>query len=240
MNKLKCLIIDDEPAALSLLEGYVSRTPFLELAGKCTDAFSALEFIGFRQADLLFLDIQMPEFSGVELSRMLKSDVKIIFTTAFQQYAIDGFKVDAIDYLLKPFSYDEFLKAALKAQEIIQMKSITGYKNKSVSAIFVKSEYKLLKVELEKILYIEGFKDYIKIHMSDSEKPILTLMSLKAIEEKLPAERFMRIHRSYIVNLGQIQALERSQVLIGDERITIRDQYIEKLDQYILGRSVNF
>lgn len=240
MNKLKCLIIDDEPAALSLLEGYVSKTPFLELTGKCTDAFTALEFTGSRQVDLLFLDIQMPEFSGIELSRILKSDVKIIFTTAFQQYAIDGFKVDAIDYLLKPFSYDEFLKAALKAQEIIQMKNIAAYKEKAATVLFVKSEYKLLRVELEKVLYFEGFKDYIKIHMSDSEKPILTLMSLKSLEEKLPSERFMRIHRSYIINLGQIQALERSQVLIGDERITIRDQYIEKLDQYILRRSVNF
>jgi len=239
MNKIKCLIIDDEPPALDLLEGYISKTPFLELAGRCTDAFNALGFIELKQPDLLFLDIQMPEFSGIELSHTLKSNIKVIFTTAFQQYAFEGFKADAVDYLLKPFSYDEFLKAAVKSQEMIQMQNVNSYKKQSVPEIFVKSEFRLIKVEIDKVLYVEGFKDYIKIYMTDSKEPIITLTSLKALEEKLSSERFMRIHRSFIVNLNHIQALERSQVIIGNERITLRDHYIEKLNEYIFGRSIS-
>jgi len=238
MEKIKCLIIDDEPLALNLLEVYISRTPFLELSGKCPDGFKAMEYIGIRQIDLLFLDIQMPEFNGIELSRTLSGDINVVFTTAFQHYAVEGFKVDAVDYLLKPFSYDEFLKAAIKVQERIQLKNITACRKQSASVLFVKSENRLIKVELGNVLYIEGFSNYVKIHMSDADKPVITLMSLKALEEKLPSERFMRIHRSFIVNLGQIQALERSQVIIGDERITLRDQYINKLDHYISCRSI--
>lgn len=238
MEKIKCLIIDDEPPAINLLEGYINRTPFLELSGSCSDGYKAVEYIGLRRIDLVFLDIQMPEFSGIELSRTLSSDIKVVFTTAFQQYAVEGFKADAVDYLLKPFSYSEFLKAAVKAQERIQWKNTSDTRKQASSVLFIKSENRLIKVELEKVLYIEGFSDYTKIHMSNSTKPIITIMSLKSLEEKLPQERFLRIHRSYIVNLSQIEALERSQVIVGNERITLRDEYIAKLDRYISCRSI--
>jgi DNA-binding LytR/AlgR family response regulator len=238
MNKIECLIVDDEPPALNLLEGYVLKTPFLHLAGKCPDAISALEIIGSQPIDLLFLDIQMPELSGIELSRTLNNNIKVIFTTAFQQYAIDGYKVDAIDYLLKPFSYEEFLKAANKAYERIKLEIYSLHYEQPMPVLFVRSGYKLVKIQLEKVLYIEGLKDYVKIYLTDSEKPILTLMSLKVLEEKLLPERFMRIHRSFIINLSRIQAVERSQVLIGNERITIRDQYLEKFEHYISSRSI--
>lgn len=238
MDKIECLIVDDEPPALNLLEGYVLKTPFLHLAGKCPDAISALEIIGSQPIDLLFLDIHMPELSGIELSRTLNTNIKVIFTTAFQQYAIDGYKVDAIDYLLKPFSYEEFLKAASKANERIKLENYSLHYEQPLPVLFVRSGYKLIKIELDKVLYIEGLKDYVKIYLTDSEKPIITLMSLKVLEEKLIAERFMRIHRSFIINLSRIQAIERSQVLIGKERITIRDQYIERFDQYISSRSI--
>ncbi|MDO9255476.1 MAG: LytTR family DNA-binding domain-containing protein [Bacteroidales bacterium] len=238
MKKIKCLILDDEPLALDLLEGYVLRTPFLELTEKCSDAFTALKYIGFGEIDLLFLDIQMPEFSGMELSRMLNREVRVIFTTAFQEFAVEGFKVDAVDYLLKPFNYNEFLKASVKAQDHILMKSIFLNKQQVTSVLFVQSESKLVKVQLDKILYIEGFKNHITIHVIDSERPIQTLMSLKELEEKLPKERFSRIHHSFIVNLSQIEALERNQVILGNERITLRDQYINKLDQYIRTRII--
>ena len=238
MDKIKCLIVDDEPPALNLLEGYVLKTPFLQLDGKCPDALSALEALGSQSIDLLFLDIQMPELSGIELSRTLQSNIKVIFTTAFQQYAIDGYKVDAIDYLLKPFSYEEFLKAANKAQERIKLENNSLHYEQALPVLFVRSGYKLIKIELDKVLYIEGLKDYVKFYLTDSEKPILTLMSLKVLEEKLLPERFMRIHRSFIINLSKIQAVERSQVLIGNERITIRDQYVERFDEYISSRSI--
>jgi DNA-binding LytR/AlgR family response regulator len=237
LDKIKCLIVDDEPPALNLLEGYVLKTPFLQLAGKCPDALSALEVIGSQTIDLLFLDIQMPELSGIELSRTLHSNIKVIFTTAFQQYAIDGYKVDAIDYLLKPFSYEEFLKAAYKAQERIKLENNSLHYEEPFTVLFVRSGYKLFKIEIDKVLYIEGLKDYVKIYLTDSEKPVVTLMSLKVLEKKLP-QRFMRIHRSFIINLSKIQAVERSQVLIGNERITIRDQYVARFDEYILSRSI--
>jgi DNA-binding LytR/AlgR family response regulator len=240
MRKFRCLIVDDEPPALDLLEGYVINTPFLELAGKCPDAFKAMEILNEQDIDLIFLDIQMPELSGMELSRTLKKESKIIFTTAFQQYAVEGYKVDAVDYLLKPFSYEEFLKAANKAHDRILLENNPIKNKEALKEIFVRSGYKLIRIELEKVMYIEGLKDYVKIYLSTKEQPILTLMSLKTLEEKLPCDRFMRIHRSFIINLNQIMALERSQVLIGNERITIRDQYVEKFEKYISGKSIRY
>jgi DNA-binding LytR/AlgR family response regulator len=238
MKKIRCLIVDDEPPALDLLEGYILNTPFLELAGKCPDAFKAMQILNEQEIELIFLDIQMPELSGMELSRTLKKESKVIFTTAFQQYAIEGYKVDAVDYLLKPFSYEEFLKAANKAADRISLERNPIKDAEATKELFVRSEYKLIRIELDKVLYIEGLKDYVKIYLSTKEQPVLTLMSLKTLEERLPSDRFMRIHRSFIINLNHILALERSQVLIGNERITIRDQYVEKFEKYIADRCI--
>jgi two-component system, LytTR family, response regulator LytT len=240
MKKISCLIVDDEPLAVLLIKGYVEKTPFLELKGKCNNAFEALEFLGKEPVDLLFLDIQMPDLNGIDLSRKLNDRTRVIFTTAFEEYAVKGYKVDAIDYLLKPFNYDEFLTAALKAKKwfglldgTVKDKESDGYDH-----IFVKSEYKQIKVVLEDVLYIEGLKDYVKIWLAGNSRPLLSLMSLKSLEEELPEKTFMRIHRSFIINLKKIHSIERNQVIINDARITIAEQYREKFLNYISGRSI--
>ena len=177
---MKCIVVDDEPLALDLLESYVRKTPFLELAGKYSSAVQAMKELANQQVDLIFLDIQMPELNGLEFSRMLPPETCIIFTTAFDQYAINGYKVNAIDYLLKPISYPDFLQAANKALHQHELMHRTP--QDEIDSIFVKSEYKLVQIELRKILYVEGLKDYIKIYEEDNPKPVLSLMSMKAME----------------------------------------------------------
>lgn len=239
MRIINCIIVDDEPLALDLLESYVKKTSFLHLTGRCSNAFEAIEKINNESIDLIFLDISMPGLSGMEFSRTLSKRHKVIFTTAFEKYALDGYKVDALDYLLKPFNYEEFLKAANKARDWFQMSDAGGLTVEPPSSIFVKSEYKLIKINLSKVLFIEGLKDYVKIKLIDKEKSVLSLMSLKSLEQQLPADKFMRIHRSYIINLSHIDQVERNQVVIGNTRITIADIYKENFAKYIASKSMN-
>ena len=239
MKKLTCLIVDDEPLALDLIESYVRRTPFLELAGRCASAFEAMEKIDNQAIDLIFLDIQMPDLSGLEFSRTLREGPRVIFTTAFEAYALEGFKVDALDYLLKPFNYEEFLRAANKAKAYFQLRDGQRETGEISPFLYVKSEYKLIKINLNEVLYFEGLKDYVKIHLETQDKPILTLMSLKALEEKLPAEQFMRVHRSYIVNLEKIELVERSRIVIGDFAVVVAEQYREKFQAYLSSKYLN-
>ncbi len=225
---LNCLIVDDEPLALELLESYVSRTPFLHLVDRCDSAIKALSVIEETPVDLIFLDIQMPELNGLELSRLVGNKVKIIFTTAFEQYAIEGFRVDALDYLLKPFNYSEFLRAATKALRT----------RPAPESIFVKSDYKLVQVQLKDILYIEGLKDYIRIQTEDGQG-ILTLMSMKSIEDFLPADTFVRVHRSYIVNMNKIKTIERNRIIFGKVYIPISDSYKDRFTELLDKRAIN-
>ena len=243
MKKITCLIADDEPMALSLIESYVLKTPFLELKAKCNSAIKAMEFLETdSDIDLFFLDIQMPDLTGLEFSRLLPAKSKVIFTTAFDQYAIEGYKVNALDYLLKPFDYNEFLNAAQKARNHFQTNSLQNNENqqnnKNSDFIFVKSEYRQIKINFSEILYIEGLKDYVKIYTSSHPRPILTLMSLKKLEEELPSEQFMRVHRSYIISLEKIEAIERNHVVIKDGFITIAPNYKDILMEYIKGKSI--
>ena len=239
-DKIKCIIVDDEPMALALLEGYVNKTPFLELRKKCPNAFEALEILNEEEIDLAFLDIQMPELSGMELSKTLSKRTRVIFTTAFNEYAVEGFKAEALDYLLKPFSFEEFYNAALRAKEWFGMvNSQAADRNSDTKFIFVKSEYKVLKINLDEVLYFEGLKDYIKIWLTGQPKPVLTLMSLKALEAELPPQRFMRIHRSFVVSLDKIQTIERNQILINNARITVADQYKAKFQEFISNNSID-
>ena len=196
---IKCAIVDDEPLAVELLASYVNKIPFLELCGKYTNATDALQGIVESPVDLLFLDIQMPELNGLELSKMIPENIRIVFTTAFNQYAVDGFRVNALDYLLKPISYADFLEACNKALQWFQLVQQTEQQPASPTpveeeptSIFVKSEYKLLQIHLDDIRYIEGLKDYVKIHTEQSPHPILSLMNMKAIEQLLPTSRFIR------------------------------------------------
>lgn len=231
---LKCAIVDDEPLALNLLESYVQKTPFLQLAGKYSSAVQAMKDLPEMQVDLIFLDIQMPELSGLEFSKMITPHTRIVFTTAFDQYAIDGYRVNALDYLLKPISYTDFLQAAHKA---VQWFDLLNQPQEELESIFVKSDYKLIQVELKNILYIEGLKDYIKIYEENALKPILSLMSMKSMEELLPSSRFMRVHRSYIVQKDKIRIIDRGRIVFGKNYIPISDSYKQAFQDFLDKRS---
>lgn len=249
--KLTCAIIDDEPLAISLLESYVNKTPFLSLAGKYNSAVNALPILSKEPVDLLFLDIQMPELNGMEFSRILEGDTRIIFTTAFSQYALDSYKVNALDYLLKPISYPDFLKSANKALQWYELlregqshpettdpgvgSSRTAH---TIESIFIKTEYKLMQIELRKILYIEGLKDYVKIYVEDEPRPILSLMSMKSLEDMLPTDRFIRVHRSFIVQPEKIKVIERNRIVFGKEYIPISDNYKQKFMEFLAQRAL--
>ncbi|QXP61950.1 response regulator transcription factor [Olleya sp. HaHaR_3_96] len=238
--KISCVIVDDEPMALNLVESYVNKTPFLQLKQKCSSAIEAMEFIKEQPVDLLFLDIQMPDLTGIEFSKMLPKETRVVFTTAFDQYALEGFKVEALDYLLKPFDYAEFLAAANKANHYFSL--LKGKPQNEVSEakefLFVKSEYKQLRIKLSDVLYFEGLKDYIKIWLKDNPKPILTLMSLKSLQEELPETQFLRVHRSFIVSLKNIEVIERSQIIINDQRITVSEQYKPAFLEFVNNNSL--
>ena len=224
---LNCWIVDDEPLALSLLESYVQKTPFLKLTGKYSNPISALKQINVEKVDVLFLDIQMPELNGMEFARMIPEHTRVVFTTAFDEYAIEGYKVSAVDYLLKPFSFNEFLTAAqkvLKWYEMMEKKATPNTETKE-AGIFVKSDYKLIHILHKDILYIEGLKDYVKIYTQNETRPILSLMSLKSLEEELPSDSFVRVHRSYIIQKNKIECINKSRIVIQKKEIPIGETY---------------
>jgi DNA-binding LytR/AlgR family response regulator len=235
---IKCITIDDEPLALKQISGFVRETPFLELVASCKSAFEAMEVLTKENIDLMFVDIQMPDLTGIDFVKSLNKEQKIIFTTAYQEYALEGFKVDALDYILKPFGYNEFLKAANKAKsyfELLQKSTIQA--DSKADYLFVKSEYKIKRINLNDILYIEGLREYVKIVLK-KEKPVLSLMSLKSLEEKLPSERFMRVHRSFIVNLNEVQTIERSRIIFDKIYIPVSDQYKDKFQEFLGKRFI--
>ena len=240
---LKCAIVDDEPLAVELLVSYVKRIPFMELCGQYSNAVDAMKGLTDNPVDLAFLDIQMPELNGLELSRMLPEGTRVVFTTAFEQYALDGYRINALDYLMKPISYVNFLEACNRA---LQWFTLTRQKQQSAAdggtaaseakSIFVKSEYKLLQIDLDSIKYIEGLKDYVKIYTEESPHPILSLMNMKSIEQMLPASRFIRVHRSFIVQKSKIREIERNRIIFGNVYIPIGDSYKQAFNDF-LGRS---
>ncbi len=231
---LNCALVDDEPLALSLLESYVNKTPSLHLVGKYSSAVQAMKELPEQEVDLLFLDIQMPELNGLEFSKMVAPHTRIVFTTAFSQYAIDSYRVNALDYLLKPISYVDFLQATNKALQWfeLQQKPI-----EEIESIFVKSDYKLVQVELKKILYVEGLKDYVKIYTEGNPRPILSLMSMKAMEDLLPPSRFMRVHRSFIVQKDKIRIIDRGRIVFDKAYIPISDSYKPVFQAFLDERS---
>lgn len=249
---LTCIAVDDEPLALGLVCAFIEKTPFLRLAGRYSSAVEALQGLMSEPVDVIFLDIQMPDLTGQELARVLERSnrgthtTRIIFTTAFDQFALDGFRVDALDYLLKPFNYEEFLRAASKARQFFELvqrpEPIPAAPAPAASTqieaaddyLFLKVEYQLVRVAYSDILYMEGLKDYVKVYrQSDPAKPLLSLTSLKALEEKLPPKRFMRVHRSFIVALDRINAVTRNSVQIGTATIPVSDQYKDGFGEFI-------
>ncbi|MBR4388685.1 MAG: response regulator transcription factor [Prevotella sp.] len=229
---LNCIIIDDEPLAAELLASYAERTPFLNLVGHYNSAVNAIKTIRENQIDLIFLDIQMPELSGLEFASILPKTTRIVFTTAFSQYAINGYKVNALDYLLKPISYEDFLRAANKAHEwfMSQIKKEAWHNDRF---IFVKSEYKLVRVNFDDILFIEGVKDYVKIFLDNGKQPIMSLMNMKKIEDTLPKPEFMRTHRSYVVHMTKIRLVDRLRIVFDEHYIPISDSYKEEVQEYL-------
>lgn len=234
---LNCIIIDDEPLAAELLASYARKTLFLNLIGVFNSAVEGIKVIRENRVDLIFLDIQMPELSGLEFAKILPKETKIIFTTAFSQYAVDGYKANAVDYLMKPISYDDFLAGANRALE--WFRSVRQSENASDDRfIFVKSEYKLVKIMFDDILYIEGLKDYVKIYLTDGRDPVMSLMNMKKIEESLPKQEFMRIHRSYIVHMRKIEGIDRFRVVIGNAILPISDSYKMTIQDYLDGHTL--
>ncbi|MFH2095138.1 MAG: LytTR family DNA-binding domain-containing protein [Bacteroidota bacterium] len=231
---IRCIAIDDEPLALKQLVSYIERTSFLQLVAACESAIIAMDFIRNEQIDLMFLDIEMPDLNGMEFYKSVENLPQVIFTTAYSQYAIDGYKVDAIDYLLKPIDYPDFLRAADKARALSEMKKQTVEKVRSDEHfLFIKSEYKIIRIEFKNIEYIEGMNEYVRIHLTGA-KPIMSLMTLKSLENMLPDDSFMRVHRSFIVNLKKITVVERNRILFGDNKyIPVSDQYKEEFNNYI-------
>ena len=232
--KIKCLAIDDEPLALKQISSYIDKIPFFETVGLCQSAFEAMEHLEKNEIDLMFVDINMPDLNGMDFVKSLTVKPQIIFTTAYSEYAIDGFKVDAIDYILKPISYDTFLKSANKAKtwfEINQKQLETIQATKD--CLFVKSEYKLIRIMLADIKYIESANEYIQIHLVN-DQPVTTLIRLKSMEEQLPKDKFMRVHRSFIVNLDRVTEIERNRIIFDHKvYIPIGDQYKENFQAFI-------
>lgn len=230
---IKCLAIDDEPLALQQISNYIEKTPFLEKVTLCQSAFEALNVINDTPVDLLFVDINMPDLNGLDFVKSLQVKPFIIFTTAYSEYAIEGFKVDAVDYILKPISYNDFLRAVNKVKDRManvrpDSETITANRD----SLFVKSEYKLIRIDLKDIRYIESANEYIQIFL-ENDKPITTLIRLKVIEEQLPKDRFMRIHRSFIVNLEKVKVIERNRIVFDKVHIPVGDQYKDAFQAFV-------
>jgi DNA-binding LytR/AlgR family response regulator len=236
---IKCIAVDDEPLALSKMASYISRTPFLELAGAFRTGYEANDFISKTKVDLMFVDINMPDINGLDFVRTLHYKPQIIFATAFSEYAIEGFKLDALDYLLKPIGYNEFLKAANKARNYFETSAPDPKKEaENTEYLFVKSDYKMARISVRDIIYIEGMREYVRIHL-DNGKPLMPLISLRLLEEQLPSDKFMRVHRSYIVNLEKILSVEHNRIVLsGKVYIPVSEQYKEAFQQFLSSHSL--
>jgi len=241
--KIKCVAIDDEPLALEIIKNYAEKVPFLDLVQTFDNAIESMDFLKNNKVDLLLLDIQMEELTGIQLLNILKIKPNVIFTTAYDTFAIAGFELDAIDYLLKPISFERFLKAVNKVYEKLMVEDMIENKTKEVSNnkteedyLFLKTEFRLEKVSFSEILYIEGMGDYLKI--VTTTRRLLTLQSLKKMEEILPSNRFYRIHKSYIVALEKIENIEKGRIKIGDKHIPISDTYKKHFFDFLEKRKL--
>ena len=234
-----CIAIDDEPLALRQIADYIKKTPFLELVGQCESAFQAIAVLENTPVDLMFVDINMPDFSGMDFVKTLENPPMLVFVTAYNEYALEGFRVDAIDYLLKPIGYSDFLKSANKARNYFETILPHAAKEEGDREyLFVKSGYKIVRISLEDIIYIEGMREYARIHLTNG-KSLMPLISLHVLEEKLPSDKFMRVHRSYIVNLEKITTIDHSRIIFEDKvYISVSEQYKELFQKYINSHSL--
>jgi DNA-binding LytR/AlgR family response regulator len=232
--RIKCLAIDDEPLALKQISSYIDNTPFLENVALCQSAFEAMEYLSRNEVELMFVDINMPDINGMDFVKSLTNRPKVIFTTAYSEYAMEGFQADAIDYILKPISYTVFLKSVTKARTWFELNQRqTETVQSSAECLFVKSEYKLVKILLSDIKYIESANEYIQIHL-ENDPPVTTLIRLKSMEEQLPNDKFMRVHRSFIVNLEKVKVIDRNRIVFDQKvYIPVGDQYKNNFQAFI-------
>ena len=233
---LNCAIIDDEPLAVELLESYVAKTPYLNLIGSYTNTVNAIHDLRENRIDVIYLDIQMPNLSGLEFAKIIPSTTKVILTTAFPQYAIEGYKVNAIDYLLKPISYEEFVRSTDKVMEWAAQVHRQD-SNLNDRTIYVKTDYKLQQLSLDDILYVENYKDYVHFHMRNGER-MSTKISMRRLEEFLPSPEFMRVHRSFVVRMPEVRTIERGNIVFGDLYVPITDKYMEEVQRYLDQRTL--
>lgn len=232
---IKVLAIDDEPLALQQLASYIKKIPFLELAGQCQSAIDAMKVLNDEHVDAIFCDINMPDLNGMDFVKSLAAPPLIVFTTAYSEYAVEGFKVDAVDYLLKPFGLQDFTRAAnrLKDRLATAQPTLVPAAPTATDTLFVKTDYRVVKIAIHDIRYVEGMSEYLKLHLEGQAKPIVTLLAMKNLEERLP-QNFMRIHRSYIVNLDKIQEVNKNRVILdADTYLPIGDSYKELFNRYI-------
>lgn len=233
---MKCVIIDDEPLAIDVLRDYCEKIRLLDVVGTFTNALDAIAVIKEKEVDLIFSDIEMPQISGIDFMQSMDNRPLFIFTTAYSQYAIEGFELNAVDYLVKPIPYHRFVKAVVRAKELMSLKekdksmkpyisSSCGLSDVQTGYIFVKADYENVKLNIDDIVYVQGLKDYLKIHVAGTNKPILTLLSFKDFLEKVPEGQFLRIHKSFIVNIGYIRSVQKNKVIIYDNRIPIGESY---------------
>jgi DNA-binding LytR/AlgR family response regulator len=232
---MRCIIVDDEPLVRELLEDYLAEVPFLQLIKSCRSALEALEILKQERVDIIFLDIQMPRLNGLKFLQSLAHPPLVIMVTAYEKYAVEGFNLQVADYILKPFSYDRFLKACNRAADLFRMKNAGAPMETAKDHFFVNVDYTLVKINIADIEYIEGLKDYIRIHISSKAKPVLTRMSLKSVESKLPAGSFIRTHRSFLVAVSKITIIKRDFVCIGETEIPVSETFRENVDR-VLGR----
>ena len=241
---MNCIIVDDEPLAQQVIEDYAITIPYLTVIAKCSSAFEAFDVLRNKKIDLIFLDIQMPNVTGIDFLNSLEYKPMIIFTTAYSEYALDAFNLNALDYLVKPIPFDRFLKAVNKAFDYYNLKNKNPEPIKENSGpapekfILVKSEYHTQKIDLNDITYIEGLKDYIKIHLFNS-KPVVTLNSLRNMAEKLPSDQFVRVHKSYIVALTRVDSISRNRIIIGDTYIPIGDNFKDEFYALLKNRNIS-
>ncbi len=233
MNAITCIAIDDEPLALEVIQRFSSKVPALNLLKCFLNPIEAADFLQYRQVDILFLDIQMPDLSGLQFLQSIPQKPLIIFTTAYSQYAIDSYELDAVDYLLKPILFDRFLKAVHKAQKLLLNEKAEGEFPVKKAYLFIKSDTRFFKVNYEDILFIEGMRDYIAVHIKG--KKILTLMSMTKMLAKLPPRNFMRVHKSYIIGLKHIMMVQNNRILIGEREIPISNSYKESFLKFMEG-----
>ncbi len=235
---IKCIVVDDEPLAIEKITEYIKRVPYLEHLASFDNAIDALEFLRDKKTDLVFLDIQMDKFTGIQLLEILRNPPKIIITSAYDNYALKGYELDVTDYLLKPISFERFLKAVNKVGGEIRSDRSSrpateteGAPKPPADYIFIKADYHMHKVKLENILYIEGMKDYLRLHLPNER--LMTLMSFMKMEKVLPPEKFMRVHKSYIVSLDRIERIERNTIIIAGQKIPIGNKYKKEFMEYL-------